>query len=121
MTGTIMLALFSISLGAVGQFLLKVGVNKTGGLVFTRDRLLDTALKVGTQPFIVVGILLFVLSMVVWLAVLSKMELSRAYPMVSISYVLVALMAKFILGEQLGLTRVAGIAVILVGVVLVNL
>lgn len=124
MTGTIALALFSISLGAVGQFLLKVGVKEIGGiggLAFKRGELVSTAVRIATEPYIIIGILLFVISMVVWLAVLSRMELSRAYPMVSISYVLVALMARAFLGEQLGLTRVAGIAVILVGVVLVNL
>jgi multidrug transporter EmrE-like cation transporter len=120
-TGTILLALFSISLGAVGQFLLKVGVNRMGGLTFRRTELASTALKIVAQPHIVIGIMLFVLSMVVWLAVLSKMELSRAYPMVSISYVLVALMAKVFLGEHMSLMRMAGIAVILAGVVLVNL
>ena len=121
MNGTIALALVSISLGAVGQFLLKVGVNKMGGFAFKRGELVNTAIKIATQPYIVIGILLFVMSMVIWLAVLSKMELSRAYPMVSISYVLVALMARFILGEQLSLTRIAGIAVILIGVILVNM
>lgn len=121
MTGTIALALLSISLGAVGQFLLKLGVNKMGGLSLGCGELANTAVKIATQPHIVVGILLFVFSMVVWLAVLSKMELSRAYPMVSISYVLVAIMARFILGESLPLTRLLGIVVILVGVTLVNL
>jgi drug/metabolite transporter (DMT)-like permease len=118
--GTIALALISISLGAVGQFLLKVGVNRIGGIAFKRAELVATMWKVATQPYIVVGLVLFVLSMVIWLAVLSKMELSRAYPMVSISYVLVALMARFFLGEPLSWTRLTGIAVILVGVVLVN-
>ena len=118
--GTIALALVSISLGAVGQFLLKVGVNRIGGIAFKRAELVSTVGKIATQPFIVVGILLFVLSMVIWLAVLSKMELSRAYPMVSISYVLVALMARYFLGEPLAWIRLIGIAVILVGVILVN-
>lgn len=121
MTGTILLALVSISLGAVGQFLLKLGVTRMGGLVFKKAELLSTAWKIATQPYIVTGLALFVFSMVLWLGVLSKMELSRAYPMVSISYVLVALMARFVLGEQLTATRMAGIAVILAGVVLVNL
>ena len=121
MGGTIALALFSISLGAVGQFLLKLGVNKMGGLTFKREGLVSTAVKIVGQPHIVVGIFLFVMSMVIWLFVLSKMELSRAYPMVSISYVLVALLARFMLGEHLGLSRVLGIVVILIGVVIINL
>lgn len=121
MNPTLMLAFISISLGAVGQFLLKVGVNRMGGLTFKRDELVSTALKIATQPHIVIGLCLFVASMVIWLAVLSKMELSRAYPMVSISYVLVALMARVFLGEGISLSRALGIAVILVGVTLVNL
>jgi drug/metabolite transporter (DMT)-like permease len=118
--GTIALALISISLGAVGQFLLKVGVNRIGGIAFKRSELVGTVWRIASQPYIVVGIALFVLSMVMWLGVLSKMELSRAYPMVSISYVLVALMAVVFLGETITATRALGILVILVGVVLVN-
>ncbi len=120
MNGTILLALFSISLGAVGQFLLKVGVSRIGGISFARENLVGTTVKIATQPFIVAGIVLFVLSMVVWLAVLSKMELSRAYPMVSISYVLVAVMARVFLGESITTSRALGIVIVLIGVVLVN-
>lgn len=120
MTGTIALAIFSISLGAVGQFLLKLGVNKMGGLSFKREELASTVLKIATQPQIMIGILLFVMSMVIWLFVLSKMELSRAYPMVSISYVLVALLARVFLGETIPASRMVGIVIILLGVVMVN-
>lgn len=121
MNPTIILALVSISLGAVGQFLLKVGVTRMGGLAFRHGEIMSTVLRIVTQPHIVAGLFLFITSMVVWLAVLSRMELSRAYPMVSISYVFVAMMSRFVLGERLGPLRVAGIAVILVGVILVNL
>lgn len=121
MSGTIALALVSISLGAVGQFLLKVGVNKIGGFAFKRGELVNTAIKIATQPYIVIGIFLFVMSMVVWLAVLSKMELSRAYPMVSLSYAIVTILAALFLRERVGPVRIVGIVMVLVGVMVINL
>lgn len=121
MNSTLMLALTSISLGAVGQFMLKVGVNRAGGFSFRRGELLSVALRIATQPHIMIGLFLFVSSMVMWLGVLSKMDVSRAYPMVSLSYVLVAVLAKVMLGETISLTRAIAIAVILLGVTLINL
>ena len=121
MTKTIGLALLSVSLGSVGQFLLKVGVNSLGGFRLSGRQFVKTIIGTLAEPHIFFGIILFATSMVVWLMVISDAELSRAYPMVSISYVFVALLSHFILGEPMSLLRVSGIAVILLGVILINL
>ncbi|MGH7155332.1 MAG: EamA family transporter, partial [Acetobacteraceae bacterium] len=55
-----------------------------------------------------------------WLAVLSRVPVSAAYPMISIGFVIVALLGWAFLGETLTPTRVAGIAFICCGVLLVS-
>lgn len=121
MNKPIPLALVSISLGAVAQFLLKVGVNSMGGFRLDKYHLLGSVIGVLLEPHIAVGILIFVSSMLMWLMVISSMELSRAYPMISISYIIITLLSRFILHESLPPMRLAGIVVILTGVVMISL
>lgn len=102
----------------MGQFLLKVGVARMGGVDYQAGRLIPTVIKVAGQPAILGGVALFATSMMLWLGVLSKMDLSRAQPLIALSYVLVPLLSHLFLGETVGLTRVAGIGLILVGVFL---
>ena len=58
-------------------------------------------------------------SVVVWIVALSRVEVSIAYPMLSLGYVANALLAMWLFGEAVSLQRWVGIAVILVGVALV--
>jgi multidrug transporter EmrE-like cation transporter len=60
-----------------------------------------------------------VVSVVVWIMALSRVEVSIAYPMLSIGYVVNALAAWYLFGEAVTLTRLAGIGVIIIGVYLV--
>ena len=121
MDRTISLALVSICLGAVAQFLLKVGVNAMGGFKIDPHRALTSIITALLEPHILIGLVVFVISMLIWLMVISKMELSRAYPMISISYIIITALSRFVLGESIPAIRLAGIAVILVGVVMINL
>jgi drug/metabolite transporter (DMT)-like permease len=121
MNRLIPLALVSISLGAIAQFLLKVGVNSMGGFRFDPHNVVGSVMGVLLEPHIAVGIVVFVSSMLIWLVVISSMELSRAYPMISISYIIVTLLSRFVLHENLSAMRLAGISVILLGVVMINL
>ncbi len=72
------------------------------------------------QPlFLVVG-LLFAAQMVNWLKVLDKADVSFALPITALSYVSVAAVSALILHEHITTGRMAGIALILAGVVLVS-
>ena len=55
-----------------------------------------------------------------WMAVLSKVEVSFAYPFLSIGYVVAALVGYYFFDESLTFTRIAGIMVICVGVYLIS-
>ena len=65
------------------------------------------------------GLVLFGISALIWLAVLSRASLSFAYPFVSLTYVLILLFDRFVLHQQVGLLRWAGVAFIVTGIVLV--
>jgi multidrug transporter EmrE-like cation transporter len=62
----------------------------------------------------------YAVSILLWMAVLSKVEVSFAYPFLSIGYVVAALVGYQFFGESLSLTRIAGILVICVGVFLIS-
>lgn len=110
--------LASVSLGVLGQFLIKRGLNSLGKLDFAAG-LVVAYLKVFLSPLVVLGLGVYFLGVFFWLYALSKVDLSYAYPFVSLSYVLVILASVFLLGEQVTPLRWLGVAAICAGVVLV--
>lgn len=113
------MAVASILLASIGQVLLKIGVARLGGVRFSQATLISTLMSVATQPAIVGGLALFGASMLLWLNVLSSMDLSKAYPMVGLSYVMITILSRFVLGETITASRLLGIALILAGVTVV--
>jgi drug/metabolite transporter (DMT)-like permease len=115
----IALILLSVVLAAVAQLTLKHGMDRvaagTGAMRFDVDSLRDVV----TTPAVWAGLLLFGLSAVVWLAVLSRTSLSFAYPFASLTYVLILLADRFVLEQDVPALRYAGVAFIVVGIVLV--
>ncbi|MDQ2737016.1 MAG: SMR family transporter [Pseudomonadota bacterium] len=71
------------------------------------------------HPAILGGLTCYVVSVVVWIVALSRIDVSIAYPMLSLGYVLNALLASWLFGEAVSLQRWLGIGVILLGVALV--
>lgn len=113
------LVLVGVVLNAAAQLLLKAGTNAIGQFQFSADNLGPIGWKVATQPFILGGLACYVVSVVVWILALSRVEVSVAYPMLSIGYVVNAAAAYFLFGEAVGPQRLVGIGVIIVGVYLV--
>jgi multidrug transporter EmrE-like cation transporter len=104
---------FSVS----GELLLKSGMGSVGILSFSN--FWPTLGKVFTNPRILSGFGLFGIGAVFWLAAISRVPLSWAYPMLSIGYVLILLFSAIILKEQVAPLRWVGALVICVGIVLV--
>lgn len=113
------LILTGVLLNAGAQLLLKAGTNAIGTFQFTMENALPVGWKLATEPHIVGGLACYVVSVVVWVMALSRVEVSIAYPMLSIGYVVNAIAAWYLLGEALSGMRLAGIFVIIVGVVMV--
>ncbi|UWG96915.1 SMR family transporter [Dehalobacter sp. DCM] len=110
-----LLALISIALGSVGQFGLKLASEEleTGSGIWN---LILTAINTK----MVLSISCFVISMVLWIFVLRKLELSIAYPMVSMGYIFVMLLSFFFLQEQIDIQKLIGTGLIVSGVVVLN-
>ena len=116
---TFFFLLTGVLLNAGAQLLLKAGVAPLGALSVEASTLLATGARVLTQWPILAGLACYVLSVGVWLVALSRVEVSLAYPMLSLGYVVNAVAAYWLFGEALGPMRCAGIAIILVGVFVV--
>lgn len=108
----------SVLLAVAGQLLMKRGMMSFG--TFPVSQLLANVIPMFLNPWVFIGFVCFGLSSVFWLVVLSRMELSLVYPMVSVAYVLVALFSFFVFKENVTLIRWLGIAVIIVGVFLIS-
>jgi multidrug transporter EmrE-like cation transporter len=118
---SIALILFTVCTNAAAQIMLKKGMTALGGLSLSADRLFATVFQVIFQPYVFAGLCTFVVSMASHLVVLSKVQLSFAYPFLSLAYVIVAAYAYFVFGEDVGAMRIAGIAAICLGTVLISL
>jgi len=114
-----LLLLLGVTLNAVAQLLLKAGTNAVGRFEFSAANAVPVGVRLATEPHILGGIACYVVSVVVWILALSRVEVSIAYPMLSIGYVLNALAAWYWLGEAVTPARLAGIGIIIVGVYIV--
>lgn len=109
----------AVLLGVAAQLLLKAGTNAVGRFAFSLDNAVPVGLQLALEPRILGGTGCYALSLVLWVMALSRTEVSVMYPMVSIGFALNALLAWWLLGEALSVQRIAGIVVIMVGVLLV--
>jgi drug/metabolite transporter (DMT)-like permease len=116
------LILVSVLLTAGAQILLKAGMSSTGvqAALAAQKAPLDLVLAVALSPLVVVGLVCFGLAAVVWLMVLSKIPVSQAYPFVALATVITVLGGHFLMGEPISALRIAGVAAIGAGVVLVS-
>jgi multidrug transporter EmrE-like cation transporter len=111
--------MLGVFLNATAQLLLKAGTNAVGHFEYSRDNILPIGWQLATEPHIFGGLSFYVVSVVVWIMALSRVEVSIAYPMLSIGYVVNAMAAWWLFGEDVSLTRLAGIGIIIVGVFVV--
>lgn len=108
----------SILLAVTGQLLMKKGMMLFG--TFPASQLLYKIVPMFFNPYVFFGFAFFGLSSLFWLIVLSRLQLSFVYPMVSVAYVLVALFSMLFFKESVSLVRWSGIAVIIIGVYLIS-
>jgi multidrug transporter EmrE-like cation transporter len=118
---TWVLILTGVGLNAAAQLLLKVATRPLAHFSeFNIDTLVGAIVLLSRSPPFWTGMLCYGASVCVWLAALSKAPVSTAYPMLSLGYVVVAVVSVLWLGESMGPAKVFGIALICAGVVLVS-
>lgn len=118
------LTIFSLILGGVllnaaAQLLLKAGMTRIGEFEFHVTNVLPIGLQIATNIPILLGLAAYVLSVLIWMMVLSRVDVSLAYPMVSLGYIINAFAAYLLFNEPLSALRIGGIFIILMGVFMV--
>ena len=119
-TSILLLATVCALLTATGQIALKAGVSSPA-----LASLLSTAgtgefiLRAAITPLVILGLLLYGASTVLWLVVLARADVSYAFPLVSLGFIFTTLYAHFALHEVLTTGRLTGIALIVLGVICV--
>jgi multidrug transporter EmrE-like cation transporter len=112
--------LTGICLNAVAQLLLKAGTNAVGAIHLTADNWFSTGFKLATQLPILGGLTCYVFSVLVWIIGLSRVDVTIAYPLLSLGYIINALGAWYFLGETVSAQRMLAIGIIIAGVVLLT-
>ncbi|MFN8516645.1 MAG: hypothetical protein U0841_29515 [Chloroflexia bacterium] len=99
----------AIALSVSGELMLKMGMNRYaanfGALDLSLSTLVPTLIRVFTQPLVFLGFVLVFSASIFWLAVLSRVHLSFAYPILALGYVLTALCSYFLFQEAISPTR----------------
>ncbi|MBU8905915.1 SMR family transporter [Desertibacillus haloalkaliphilus] len=113
--------LLSVLLGSIGQVVLKIGANKLDSFTLSFETLVADLLRMARTPEIVIGLVLFGTSFLLWIKVLTKADLSYAYPLVSLGYINVVILSYFLFGESFTVMKVLGITLIISGVIVLNL
>lgn len=120
MLANLPLILSSVSLNALAQIFLRKGMLSLGSVGPDAAQILRLVPRLALNAYILGGMLSYALSIGLWLAVLSRVEVSLAYPFLSIGYLITAAAGLLFLGEAVTPVRLAGIACICLGVALIS-
>ncbi|MCX7790086.1 MAG: multidrug resistance protein [Chloroflexaceae bacterium] len=116
---TVAVVLIALLLNVVGQAVLKVGMTQIGPLRISVEGLPTIVLQIVTSPYIIGGLFIYALAMFFWLVTLSRLDLSVAYPSLSLTQVMVLAIAWLVLREEISPLRVGGVLLICLGMLLV--
>ena len=114
------LIMLGVLLNAAAQLMLKEGMRRIGHFDFVWANMVPIGLQVAGNLFVLGGLVCYVISVAVWLLVLSRVEVSFAYPLLSVGYIVNAVAGYYLFQENLSLTRITGILIICVGVYFVT-
>jgi drug/metabolite transporter (DMT)-like permease len=122
MTGQgLALVLTSAGLTAAANLMMRRGVLNAGGLSLAPAQLKTSLVALAHQPLFVGGVLLYGLAALIWFHILSIEPLSTSYPvLVALTFLLVTSGAVVVFHESVSIQKVAGIGIILLGIVLVS-
>ena len=115
-----LLIVFSVGLSSVAQILLKIGMTSKSDHVDSTiagwARVIMNALM---NPSVITGLMLYGLGTILWLAVLSRLDVTQAYPFVGLGFIITMILGYLILGESVGYQRILGTLLITSGIILV--
>jgi len=109
-----------VMLNATAQILMKAGTNAIGHFEFNLENVLPIGWKLATEWHIITALFCYALSVVIWILALSRVPVSIAFPMLSMAYVVNALAAWYLLGEAFNPSKLVGMGVIILGVIIIS-
>ena len=110
----------SVAFTTLAHISLKAGLRIIGYIDFNTLKVINICFQLLKNPFILIGIISYVLSLIFWIACLSRVEVSFAYPLTSLGYVFTALIGFILFQEDLNSVRLLGIIIIMCGVCIVS-
>jgi len=119
MTDAIIYILISVVGCSIGQLLLKRGMNSMGEITLSLNHLPEILWNMATNPNVFFGLAIYGAGTIFWLAALSRVDLSYAYPFASITYVVILIASWVMFDERITLIRIIGTGVIGLGVLLI--
>ena len=117
---SILLILSSVALNALAQLFVRQGMLKIGVVTLKWDQLWNMFLSFFTNLYLWGGMLCYAVSLVLWMVVLSKVNVSLAYPFSCVGFIITAVLAYFFLNEPLTPQKCIGIAVICIGAIILT-
>jgi len=115
--GSLALVLFAVIAASGGQLMLKHGMQ----VAAARTRGASLVIAAATTPWVLLGLLVFAVSAMVWLAALSRVPLSLAYPFNALGYLVILTASIVVLHERANLMTWAGTVLVVSGLVIVVL
>ncbi len=108
----------AVVMAVAGQTVIKLGVNnaESSGFV-TSSRVLATVVR---SPLVLLGLLMYGVGALAWIVVLSRIDLSYAYPFLALNLVLITIVSRIVLSETIPVVRWLGILLICLGTILVG-
>jgi multidrug transporter EmrE-like cation transporter len=113
------LILLSVAGGVAGQLAIKVGVTRAGAAAVEAAGPISTLITAFRSPLVWLGLGLYGLGALAWILVLTRLDLSLAYPFLALNFILIAVASRLLLGEAIPPLRWGGIAVICIGILLI--
>lgn len=111
--------LISVLASAAGQLMLKKGMSSLGPLTLAPNELGSIVVRLTTNPYVIIGLGIYGVATLFWLTALSRVQLSFAYPFVSLNFLVILIASWRLFDESFTFPRLVGTLVIAVGVLLI--
>lgn len=122
MSNLILLIIVSVALSAIAQIVLKIGMSSeiVQQALLLEGNVLKKTILVLTDFYVILGAILYITGAALWLIVLSKVDVTYAYPFVGLGFILTLILGAFLLQEPVNLSRILGTLLIVGGILLVS-
>jgi drug/metabolite transporter (DMT)-like permease len=118
MTSAYFFVATTVLLTVYGQLIIKWQTGKAGAFPTAAGERVDYLVSILLNPWVISSLMAAVIAAFAWIAALSYLDLSRAYPFVSASFVLVLVLSAVVFGESITVLKVAGAVLIVLGLVI---